>query len=198
MILESGFSALVPYPPCRWGSSLARNIGQQALAFRSGLRILDSGSGCEDTASGRYCGGVLVALLAFRAGGLDVDFDGASIALPRTFPHVVGGLLVVCGSAWRSSPGASRERISRLRGRCSRRPDVTVSLALLAGYIALLNCWGCRWPPSCTSPWPPVPEPVEVVDGLGESPDHGRPSYYVFIQLLGFRSRRFPAGVAGS
>ena len=139
--------------------------------------------------------GCLVALLGIfvLVASMSISMGGVHRLSPRTFPHVVGGLLVVCGIGLALKTWSIREKDFAIAW-----PDaegvrtIAVSLALLAGYIALLNWLGL---PLATFLYVSVATwylnrakwLTATVIGLIT----GVTSYYVFIQLLGLS---FPAG----
>lgn len=139
--------------------------------------------------------GCLVALLGIfvLAASMSISMGGVHRLSPRTFPHVVGGVLVVCGIGL-----ALKSWTIRGKDFAITWPDaegvrtIAVSLALLAGYIALMNWLGL---PLATflyvalatwylnrSKWLTA-SVIGLITGVL--------SYYVFIQLLGLS---FPAG----
>jgi putative tricarboxylic transport membrane protein len=122
-----------------------------------------------------------------------ISVAGVHRLSPRTFPYTVGVLLVACGTALALKSWTLREP-----GPAIEWPDregtrsITVTLAFVAGYIALMNALGL---PLATllyltlaigylnrSKWV-----TAVVTGLIT----GGISYYLFIRALGLS---FPAG----
>jgi len=89
--------------------------------------------------------GCLVALLGVfvLVAAMSISTAVAHRLSPRTFPHVVGGLLVVCGLGLALKSWSIRGKDFAIAW-----PDaegvrtIAVSLALLAGYIALMNWLG--------------------------------------------------------
>ena len=89
--------------------------------------------------------GILVALLGVfvLVASMSISTAVAHRLSPRTFPHVVGGLLVVCGIGLALKSWSIRGQDFAIAW-----PDaegvrtVTATLAILAGYIALLNWLG--------------------------------------------------------
>jgi putative tricarboxylic transport membrane protein len=139
--------------------------------------------------------GILVALLGIfiLLSSTSISVAGVHRLSPRTFPHVIGILLTICGACLALKSWSIRGEDFRIAW-----PDaegvrtIAVSLAILAGYIALLNWLGL---PLATflyvtlaiwhlnrAKWL-----TATVIGLIT----GVISYVVFIQLLGLS---FPAG----
>ncbi|MFA5026398.1 MAG: tripartite tricarboxylate transporter TctB family protein [Candidatus Methylomirabilota bacterium] len=139
--------------------------------------------------------GCLVALLGVfvLAASTSISEAVAHRLSPRTFPYVVGGLLVVCGVGLALKSWSIRGKDFAIAW-----PDaegvrtITVTLAILAGYIALMNWLGL---PLATflyvtlatwhlnrAKWLTA-SVIGVITGVL--------SYVVFIRLLGLS---FPAG----
>lgn len=139
--------------------------------------------------------GCLVALLGVfvLAASGSIQASMAHRLSPRTFPYVIGGLLIVCGAGLAFKSWSIRGKDFPIPW-----PDaegtrtIVVTLAILAGYIALLNWLGlplatflyvtlatwhlnrARWLTATV---------IGLITGVI--------SYVVFIQLLGLS---FPAG----
>ena len=139
--------------------------------------------------------GCLVALLGLfvLVASTWISVAGVHRLSPRTFPLTVGALLLVCGVALTLKSWTLKGVDSRIRW-----PDaegvrtIAVSLAVLAGYIALLNWLGLPlatflYVTLATSHLNRSKWLTATVIGLIT----GVTSYYVFIQLLGLS---FPAG----
>ncbi len=123
-----------------------------------------------------------------------ISVAGVHRLSPRTFPYTVGVLLLACGVAL-----ALKSWTLRDKGPAIAWPDaegvrtITVTLAFVAGYIALMNLLGlplATWLYLTLSIWYLHRSKwvAAVVIGLMT----GVLSYYLFIQLLGLS---FPAGV---
>ncbi len=122
-----------------------------------------------------------------------ISVAGVHRLSPRTFPYTVGVLLFVCGVALALKSWTLRGADDRIHWPDSEGVrTIAVTLAILAGYIALMNVLGL---PLATvlyltlatwylkrSRWG-----VALLIGLIT----GAVSYYVFIWLLGLS---FPAG----
>ena len=140
--------------------------------------------------------GCLVALLGIfvLVASMSISMGGVHRLSPRTFPHVVGGLLVVCGIGLALKSWSIRGKDFAIAW-----PDaegvrtITVSLALLAGYIALLNWLGL---PLATFLYVTLAtgylNRAKWMAATGIGLIAGGIAYVVFIQLLGLS---FPAGV---
>jgi putative tricarboxylic transport membrane protein len=146
-------------------------------------RVADIAVGCLVALLGAF---VLVA-----SGSISVAV--AHRLSPRTFPYVVGGLLLVCGACLAVKSWSVRGKDFAIAW-----PDaegvrtIAVSLAILAGYIALLNWLGL---PLATFLYVTLAtwhlNRAKWVTAAAIGLIAGVISYVVFIQLLGLS---FPAG----
>lgn len=139
--------------------------------------------------------GCLVALLGIfvLAASMSISTAVAHRLSPRTFPFVVGGLLLVCGIGLAFKSWSIQGKDFAIAW-----PDaegvrtVTATLAILAGYIALLNWLGL---PLATflyvtlATWYLNRGKWLTASAIGLI--SGVVSYVVFIRLLGLS---FPAG----
>lgn len=138
--------------------------------------------------------GCLVALVGavILYASTDITAPGGHRLSPRTFPFVVGGLLILCGL------GLSVKSWSLQDDHRIQWPDalglrsIVVTLALLAGYIALMNPLGL---PLASTLYVALAtwhlKPARWVTAIVVGVITGVVSYTVFIQLLGLS---FPAG----
>ena len=134
----------------------------------------------------------LVGLIVLYASG-DIAAPGGQRLSPRTFPYAVGVLLLACGIGLALKSWSLRDDRSLIKW-----PDafgvrsIAITLAILAGYIALLNWLGLPlasllYVSLATWYLKPSKWLTAVLIGVVT----GVVSYYVFIQLLGLS---FPAG----
>jgi putative tricarboxylic transport membrane protein len=122
-----------------------------------------------------------------------ISVAGVHRLSPRTFPYVVGGLLVLCGAGLALKSWGLREKdfaIAWPDGEGFR--TIVVTLVSLAGYIALMDPLGLPLATSlyiAFSAW--YLKPSKWLMALMIGLITGVVSYYVFIRLLGLS---FPAG----
>jgi len=146
-------------------------------------RVADIAVGCIVAALGIF---VLAASGSIQA-------SMAHRLSPRTFPYVIGGLLIVCGAGLAFKSWSIRGKDFPIAW-----PDadgvrtIVVTLAILAGYIALLNWLGL---PLATFLYVTLAtwhlNRAKWVTATVVGLIAGVISYVVFIQLLGLS---FPAG----
>jgi len=155
----------------------------------------DSEVGVKTQRVADIAAGCLVALF-----GIFVLMSSSWIAVtgvhrlsPRTFPYVVGGLLLVCGIGLAVKSWSIRGKDFPITW-----PDalgvrtIAITLAILAGYIALLDWLGlplASFLYVTLATWHLNRSKLLLASGIGLIT--GVISYYVFIWLLGLS---FPAG----